>query len=155
MYAQCLERTNRYEDYIQVGLKVIARLVRQNWGNFGIQPSDKSMLLTLSNLISASNSLDKPVSAMLDDYFDNIMIDPHPRHFDDHDGFQLRLTLRNCTSEAVKAQKIQVKITSIDEEHHSEFWLAADGIHILEPGTFTVLLGTKVCNKLHRCTQKY
>ena len=30
MYAQCLQKTNRDEEYVRVGLKIVAKVVREN-----------------------------------------------------------------------------------------------------------------------------
>lgn len=146
MYAECLENMSRVEDYIQVGLKIVAKLVHENEAPFSIQPNIGPKPSSLNFLISASKSLEEPISVSMNKYFRNITVDPYLHHCKDHDGFQLQLRLRNCTLEAVEAQQIQVQIVSIEEEHRSELWLTAEGFHILESGVADILLGTKVCN---------
>lgn len=148
MYAECLKNMSRDEEYIQVGLKIVAKLVRENEAPFFIQPTDGPEPLSISKLIHASRSLGKPISISMNSYFRSIAVDPYLHHCKDHDGFQLQLRLCNCTLEAVEAQQIQVQIISTEEEHHSELWLTAEGSHVLEPGIVTILLGTKVCKKL-------
>lgn len=148
MYAECLKNMRRDEEYIQVGLKIIAKLVRGNEAPFSIQLNDGPKPLSFSKLISASRTLGEPISVSMNKYFHNIAVDPYLHHCKDHDGFQLQLRLRNCTLEAVEAQQVQVQIISIEEENHSELWLTAEGFHILEPGMVIILLETKVCKKL-------
>lgn len=147
MYAECLKNMSLDEEYIQVGLKLVAKVVRGKEAPFTIQPSDGPKQVSLKNLISASRSLGEPISVSMDQYFCNIEVDPYLHHCKDHDGFQLQLRLCNCTSEAIGAQHIQIQIISVEEEHRSELWLTAERFHVLEPGMVTVLLGTKVCKK--------
>lgn len=156
MYAECLKHMSHNEEYIQVGLKIVAKLVREKEAHFIIQPNDGPKPLSLLNLISASRSLIEPISVSMNQYFRNITVDPHLHYFKDHDGFQLQLRLRNCTLEAIEVQQIQVQIISMEEEHHSELCLTVEGLHILEPGIATILVGTKVCEKplgiwIHHC----
>lgn len=148
MYAECLKNMSRDEEYIQVGLKIVAKLVCKKEAPVSIQPIDGPKTLSLSDLISASRSLGEPISVSLNRYFRNVVVEPYLHHSTDHDGFHLQLRLCNCTLEAVEAQQIQVQIISIEEEHHSELWLTPEGFHVLEPGMVTILLGTKVCKKL-------
>ena len=156
MYAECLKHMGRNEEYIQVGLKMVTKLVREKEAPFIIQPNDGPKPLSLLNLISASRSLIEPISVAMNQYFRNITVDPHLHYFKDHDGFQLQLRLRNCTLEAIEAHQIQVQIIGMEEEHHSELWLTVEGLRVLEPGIVTILLGIKVCKTplgiwIHQC----
>lgn len=144
MYAQCLQKTNRDEEYIRVGLKIVAKVVRENKSLFRVQPNIASKALGFADLILASRSLGEPISVSIDNYFGDISLDPYPKHYNDHDGFQLQLRLRNRTSQALEAEQIRVQIVSSEEDQQSNLWLAADGMHILAPGAATILVGTKV-----------
>ena len=147
MYAQCLKNIGRHEEYIRVGLKMVAKLSRQRRSLLSVLPNAAHKPLSLSDLISTSRSLKEPITVPLDKYFRDITVDPYPRHYDDHDGFQLQLKLWNATLGAFKAQQVRVQISSIEEEIHSEIWLTSEKIHVLEPGIAAILIGTKVCNK--------
>ncbi len=148
MYAQCLKKRNRHEDYIRVGLKIVAKPVLEGPAYFNIHSYGAPKSLSLSDLINASKLLKEPFAASIDKYFDDISIDPYPRHYNDHDGFRLQLRLRNRTLQAVKAQEIRVRITSLEDEHQADLWLAAEGVHLLKPGEATIVLGTKVSDSL-------
>lgn len=147
MYAQCLKKISHDEEYVRIGLKMVAKLVRQSRSPLRVQPIAAYKSLSLSDLISTSKSLGEPITVPLEKYFRDITVDPYPRHYDDHDGFQLQLRLWNGTIGAIEAQQIQVQISNIEEDVHSETWLTSENFHILEPGVVTILLGTKVCNK--------
>lgn len=144
MYAQCLQKTNRDEEYVRVGLKIVAKVVRESNSLFKVQPNNVSKALGLSDLIFASRSLGEPISVSIDNYFGDISLDPYPQHYNDQDGFQLQLRLRNRTSQAVEAEQIRVQIVSLEEDQQSNLWLAAESVHVLAPGVATILVGTKV-----------
>ncbi|MCJ1467387.1 hypothetical protein MMC07_006011 [Pseudocyphellaria aurata] len=144
MYAECLKNMSRIEEYIHVGLKLVAKLVHEKEAPFSIRPNNRSKPLSLNILISASKSLRRPISVSMNKYFRNITVDPYLHHCKDHDGFQLQLRLRNCTLETIEAEQIQAQIVSMEDEHRSELWLTAEGFHVLEPGVVDILLGTKV-----------
>lgn len=144
MYAQCLQKTNRNEEYVRVGLKIVAKVVRESEIFFKFQPDIASKALGLSDLVVASRSLGEPIPVSIDNYFGDISLDPYPQHYNDHDGFQLQLRLRNRTSQALEAEQIRVQIVSLEEDHQSNLWLAAEGVHFLPPGAATIPVGTKV-----------
>lgn len=144
MYAQCLQKTNRDEEYVRVGLKIVAKVVRESKNLFKVQQNIVSKALGLSDLIFASRSLGEPISVSIDNYFGDISLDPYPQHYKDHDGFRLQLRLRNRTSQSLEAEQIRVQIVSLEDHHQSSLWLAAEGVHILAPGAATILVGTKV-----------
>lgn len=147
MYAQCLKIIRHDEEYIRVGLKMIAKLVHESQSPVTVRPNAVLKPLNLSDLISASRSLGESVTVPMDRYFRDITVDPCPRHYNDHDGFQLQVKLWNDTLEAVETQQIEVQISNIEEETHSELWLTSEYPTVLEPGIVTILVGTHVRNK--------
>lgn len=150
IYAQCLQKTNRDEEYVRVGLKIVAKVVRDSKNLFKVQQNIISKALCLPDLILASRSLGEPISVSIDSYFGDISLDPYPQHYNDHDGFQLQLKFQNRTSQALEVEQIRVQIVSLEEDHQSSLWLAAEGVHILAPGAATILVGTKVSLILSR-----
>lgn len=144
MYAQCLKLIGRDDDYVRIGLKMIAKLADMDRMASGDQLMGKAMSFSLTDLVSASRLLVQPILVPIESYFGSIALDPYPRPYDDHDGFQLQLRVRNLTFVAIEAHHIQIKIVSVQDYQHSELFLTASGIHCLQPGTANILVGTNV-----------
>ena len=147
MYARCLQHMNQNEEYIQIGLKIVAKLTLEHTPKFpGMLGKNVS---SLTNLISASAAIKHRLTVPMGDYFGSISVDPHIHPYEDHDGFCLRLVLANLTSDAVKAQEVRVKLVPVDEDHQPELWLDATNVTFGSQGTVSISVGTKVCKILH------
>lgn len=146
MYAHCLKHMNQNEDYIQIGLKIVAKLTLDHTPKFPGIWGEKTSSLT--DLISASAAITHRLTVPMGDYFGSISVDPHIHPYEDHDGFCLHLLLANLTSDAIKAQEVQVKLLPVDEDYQTELWLAATNATIGSQGTVSISVGTKVCKIL-------
>lgn len=144
MYAQCLRRLERNEQYINIAVQILAKVVRQT----KIVPQHQTRGYAsghLGGLISASKSVDQHISIPMDRYFGDIRLDPFLRHYESHDGFQLLLHFQYLMPEGLQAEKVRVRIITIGKDQRYEIWLATEGIQRMEPGTVKVLLGSNVC----------
>ena len=136
MHAQCLKRLGRVEDFIKVALRAITA----QKGRPGVS---YHTLCSLTDVITASESLLQPLTASLDDHFSNIQLDPYLRHYSDHDGFQMLLYLRNLLPEPFQADAIRIKIISTEKDRTGEHWLSVDGLQEVAKGQCNFLVGTK------------
>ena len=143
MYAHCLKYMSQNEEYIRIGLKIVAKLSLEHTSRFSRTLERKT--LSLTDLISASATITHQLTVPMRDYFDNIHVDPYIHQFEDHDGFCLHLLLASLTSDAIVAQEVRVKLVPADEDHQSELWLVATNITLSSQGNVTVSVGTKVC----------
>ena len=154
LYAQCLHCVGRDEDYVCIGLKILAKAIRNRAASgqqpqvSSIEPANacqlpQSAMGSLSGILSASRPLKEHIPLRMDDYFDRIDIGVHVRHSPKDDGFQFPLFLRSLLPETFLADSVRVQILSVTEEHRSELWLHADGRNI-EPGTSEIWLRSNV-----------
>lgn len=148
MYAHCLKQMNHNEEYVRVGLKIVAKLLLENCTTSKFRGALEKKAASLTELVSASTAILKQVTVPMQDYFGNINVDPYARPYDDHDGFCLQLQLTNLTSDTIKVQVVRIKLITVDEDHHSELWLTADNDTLIQPGIVAISVGTKVCKIL-------
>ncbi len=143
MYAQCLRRLDRSEEYINIALQILANIVQHD---ITVPQHQKRGDVSghLGGLISASKSLDHNISIPMDRYFGDIRLDPFLRHYESHDGFQLLLCFQYLMPESLQAEKVRVRIVTVGKEQRYEIWLAAEGLQRMEPGTVEVHLGSNV-----------
>ena len=141
MYAQCLKHLGRNEEYIDIAFRILAKTVQQSRTLPYQNVEDTSG--HLGSLIVASKSLSKHVSIPMDAYFKDIRLDPYLHHHENHDGFQLSLQFRSLLPESLQAQKICVRLVTIEEPPY-DIWLATGGVESLGPGSVKVLLNSKV-----------
>ncbi len=149
MYAHCLKETNQNEEYVRVGLDIVAKLVLDNDAMADIQNTLERKSSSLTELIAASSTIDQQVIVPMQDFFGDIDVDPYIRPYDDHDGFRLQIQVTNLTSDGIEAQEVRIKLVTVEEEHHSELWLAAGNVTTIQPGTVAISVGAKVCKILH------
>jgi hypothetical protein len=149
MYAHCLKETKQNEEYVRIGLEIVAKLVLENDAMSNIQNTLERESSSLTELIAASRTIDKQLTVPMQDFFGDIDVDPYTRPYDDHDGFRLQVQVTNLTSEGIKAHEVRIKLVTVEEEHHSELWLTADNVTMIQPGTVAISVGTKVCKILH------
>lgn len=146
MYAQCLKKMGRDDDYIRIGLKIVAKLAGGNATASRDRWRQDTMSFSLTELISASRKVDHAIAVPMDSYFGSIVLDPYPRPYDDHDGFQLQIQVHSLMQEVLEPQHIQMNLVSVDDDHRSELCLTTNVTHSLKPGITKVLVGTNVCS---------
>ena len=158
MYADCLSRLQRTEDYVHVASRALAKMVQKSLGATGESRKGSADLLStaqnpgystvsLKDIMAASTSLRQPVSVPMDQYFDHVRLDKYIQHFSDRDGFALLLKFRSLLPESLEAQSVRVRLTSAGEEPRSELWLAVTSPQIIKAGYNQIKLRSKVSNK--------
>ena len=154
LYAQCLHRTGRNEDYVRIGLKILAKTIQSQAARkqqsqidsikrTSIRQPPQSATGSLSGILSASKLLDEQILLPMDAYFDRIDMGVYVRHSPDDDCFQFPLELRSLLPESFLAESVRVQILGVEGEQRSELWLDAAGQNI-EPGTSRVWVGSNV-----------
>lgn len=155
MHAQCLKQLGKTEEYIQVALKLLAKMIRSTFtrvseqGGFssahdsGKKTSD-NVSRYLEELVFASKSLDQPFSVPSDKFFHAICVRPYVHHYPDRDGFQLLLQLWSLMPDEFQAQSVQLNIISDGEEQPYEMWLAAEAPLDIKPGMNEIHVESRV-----------
>lgn len=146
MYAHCLKKMNQNEEYIRIGLKIVAKSALEHTPKIPGTLEKKASSLT--DLISASAAIAQQLTVPMADYFGNINVDPHIRPYEDHDGFCLQLLLTNLTSDDIEAQEVRIKLVTVDEDHQTELWVVAEEVLLIPQGIVSISVGKKVCKIL-------
>lgn len=154
LYIKCLRHMEQNDDYVRIGFKILAKTIRSKAAT-GQQPQVNSIKFTnicqpplsatssLSDILSASNSLKDPLTLPMDTYFDRIDMGMYMRHSPDDDGFELSLILRSLLPESFLAESVRAQILGVEEDLHPELWLHASGQNI-EPGVCRIWLRSNV-----------
>ena len=155
MYAECLGHLQRTEDYVRVASRALAKMVQNQFGATDEPRTGSPDLLStdqnpsyttvsLRDIITASTSLEQPVSVPMDQFFDCVVLDKYIHHFTEHDGFSLFLKFRSLLPRSLGADSIRVRLTSAGEEQRPELWLTVDGPQIIRAGHNKIKLRSKV-----------
>ena len=166
-YAQCLKHLERFEEYARVLLKILAKMIQRGYpalsGIANTGQRRKPLNASMSNYeiadtagylqeaLSISKGLKQMILVPMDKYFDDIVLDPYPRHYKDQDGFQLMLQLQYIMQDDLQAQQVRVRIVNAGEVQSNEIWLTAEGSELLKPGIVKILVGSNVCHCITLC----
>ncbi|OCK77953.1 TMEM1 family protein-like protein [Lepidopterella palustris CBS 459.81] len=166
MYAQCLKKLNRKDEYVRTLLDLLAksaaerktiRLARASLQGTSIaeriERSKTSGWLDddkvdtagfLTELIDYSNRLPYDVTVPMSKYFGDITVEPYVRHYDDKDGFQLRLQFRHLLEDDIVIQKARVRLISAVSGHSKEIWLESENAMNLRRGMARTWLNSNI-----------
>lgn len=131
LYARCLEKLDRNEEYVNILLKIVAKQLeaaRRSYdsahrrssidGSEGSSPRFRSLL-------AASRRLEKAVMAPMDRYFDDVILDPQIRHDDMNDTFSFSINIRQQLVDIVHIDELRVRLIGMGEEQNTEIMLTA------------------------------
>lgn len=130
LYAQCLRKLERNEEYVDVALRILAKQV-QGW-KADLEEADVKLLSRrtrggvqyLEDAVAVSRSLQKGLSVPIDQYFGEVVLDPQISHKDGKDGFTMHLSLHHILKENLLVDEVKVRLVSVDEDQRSELWLS-------------------------------
>jgi hypothetical protein len=160
MYAQSLKRLNRKDEYIRTLLSLLSKSaanrkrIRRTDGTAHSEGSaftanwlDDDRLDTtgvLSQLIEYSEQLPYDKTTPMGHYFDHISVEPYIRHYDDKDGFQLRLQFRHVLEDEVDIDKARILLVSAVPGQAKEIWLESSEPLHLKGGVCRMWLSSNV-----------
>ena len=158
MYAQCLKKLGRWDEFIKIALKILAKaayMCRQNVGFQTLKKAtpnswtslhdEKDEAGYLDDLLTASKRLKDPISTQMSSYFADIKVGPYINHCEKKDGFRLNLNLRYLLSAGLEVQQVQVRLLSATEGQTREIWLSSEAPFHMKRGPTTVILWSNVC----------
>ena len=147
MYAQCLQKLGRKSDYIRIALKIVAKEAQRQRRRTGLRSyisskptagtTERQIVDTrgyLQNLLSTSKDLKEPVTTPLKRYFVSIHVDPHVRHFEDKDGFELEVNVHHVMRNILVARKLEIRLVNAGEGQSRDIWLSSPSPVSLAPG---------------------
>ncbi|KAK8226906.1 TMEM1 family protein-like protein [Phyllosticta capitalensis] len=158
MYAECLHKLNRKDEYARVLLDLLAKSVgnRKSCRSLKLHkagPSggtpwlDDDQLDTtgiLKQLIDFSVDMPYDVQAPMERYFADIVVEPYIHHYDDQDGFQLKLSFRHLLEDDVVVDKAKVRLSPMEQGESRDIWLETKEKLEISQGTATAWLHTNV-----------
>lgn len=159
MYAQCLKKLDRWDAFVKIGLKVLAKTVQLHHQSSGLESKMGSNTTAamhsndavngaryLADILSASGKLDEPVSSPMISYLGQPQVDTHIRHLEDRDGFELLLNLCNMMPSELFVQQVQIRLVSVGDGLTRDIWLSTEGALKMERGRVAVVVGSRVSN---------
>lgn len=161
MYARCLKKLNRKDEYIRTLLDLLARssASRISFSSSSKRASDDGTSNmprdwlnddkvdtggVLNELVDYSQQLPYDVSAQMADYFTDIAVEPYLRHYEDKDGFQLRLQFRHILEDEVEIRAAKIRLISANSTTAKDIWLATPEAITIKKGLTRVWLGCNV-----------
>ena len=166
MYAHCLKRLDRWDEFIKIALKLLAKaayMYRQNTGFQALKKATpnswtssqggKDEIGYLDDLLTASKRLKDPISTQMSSYFADIKVGPYISHFENKDGFRLNLNLRYLLSAGLEVQQVQIRLVSATEGQARDIWLSSEEPLHMKRGPTTVILWSNVYLSLKHTTK--
>jgi hypothetical protein len=165
MYAQCLKKLNRKDEYTRTLLDLLAKsaakkkTIRVSRKSFQTRhlPADTSQSTfnwldddeanthgLFNELLSYSEQLPYDITVPMSKYFGDIVVEPYVRHYEDRDGFQLRLQVRHLLEDDIVIEKARVHLLHVTPGQGKEMWVDLEDTMIVKKGLFRVWLDSNV-----------
>ncbi|OAL01667.1 hypothetical protein IQ06DRAFT_375944 [Phaeosphaeriaceae sp. SRC1lsM3a] len=161
MHAHCLKKLNRKDEYVRTLLDLLAKSAasrmsfqttsrRADANDISDMPRDwlnddkvnTSGIFT--ELIDFSQQLPYDVTVQMPKYFGDISVLPYVRHYDDKDGFQLRLQFRHILEDEIEIKAAKVRLVSADASQAKDIWLETSEPTRLQKGLARLWLGCNI-----------
>lgn len=161
MYAQCLKKLNRKDEYVRTLLDLLAKSaasrlsIRSSSERASAIDTNKMPKDWLNDdnvdttgvfgqLIDYSPQLPYDKNAPMAKYFNDIVVEPYVRHFDDKDGFQLRLQFRHILEDDIELDQAKVRLISATSAQGKEIWLESSELTKVTKGLCRLWLSSNV-----------
>lgn len=166
MHAQCLKKLNRKDEYVRTLLDLLAKSAasrmsfqttsrRADANDISDMPRDwlndekVDTSGIFNELIEYSQQLPYDVTVPMPKYFGDISIEPYVCHYDDRDGFQLRLQFRHILEDEIEIKAAKVRLVSAESSQGKEIWLESTDSTQLKKGLVRLWLGCNVGQPSH------
>jgi hypothetical protein len=161
MHARCLKKLNRKDEYVRTLLDLLAKSAssrmafksaskRASADQTSHRPSDwlnDDKVETTDifyELVEYSQQLPYDVTVQMTKYFGDISVEPYVRHYDDKDGFQLRLQFRHLLEDEIEVRAAKVRLIDTVSAQGKDIWLETTEPIQLKRGLNRMWLGCKV-----------
>lgn len=167
MYAQCLKKLHRTDDYIRTLLDLLAksaahrksiRMSAKLAGSSALGVSEEWLnddevdtTSVFTELVAFSEQLPYDKTVPMSHYFGDISVEPYVRHYDDKDGFQLRLQFRHVLEDDVELKNTKVRLISATSAQGKDIWLESSDVVQLKQGMCRIWLGSNVSMSYQYC----
>jgi hypothetical protein len=160
MHARCLKKLNRKDEYVRTVLDLLAKsaasrmafkssVKRASTADAADMPRDwlnddkVDTTDVFHELISYSQQLPYDVTVQMPKYFGDISVEPYVRHYDDRDGFQLRLQFRHHLEDEIEIRAAKIRLVGAVSNQAKDIWLEETGAIQLKKGLNRMWIG---CN---------
>jgi hypothetical protein len=161
LHAHCLKKLNRKDEYVRTLLDLLAKSAasrmsfkttsrRAEANNISDMPRDwlnddkVDTSGILNELVEFSQQLPYDVTVQMPKYFSDISVEPYVRHYDDKDGFQLRLQFRHILEDGIEIKAAKVRLVGADSTQGKDIWLESSMPTQLKKGMTRMWLGCNV-----------
>ncbi|KAL9006889.1 MAG: hypothetical protein Q9188_000344 [Gyalolechia gomerana] len=145
VYAQALKCLDGKQDFSRVGLQLLAKRTSRKGISYispeeGVIQETSGLSHYLQDVLNASKSLDRPLSAPIHRYFGEVVLNPYICHYEERDGFYMLLNLQSQMPEALTADEVRVKIVNVNDEQ--PMWMNTATTELLQPGPNQIVVQT-------------
>ncbi|KAI8943647.1 hypothetical protein NX059_001632 [Plenodomus lindquistii] len=161
MHARCLKKLNRKDEYVRTLLDLLAKSAASRMAlrasTKRIEPTDATLgsldwlnddkvdtTGLFQELVSYSQQLPYDITVKMGKYFGDISVEPYVRHYDDKDGFQLRLQFRHLLEDDIEIRAAKVRLVSTAQTPGKELWLEMTDTTQLKNGLNRMWLGCNI-----------
>lgn len=161
MYAQCLMKLNRKDEYIRTLLDILAksaahrklkRAPNKRISSLGASTASKVWLDddkvdtvgVFEELLDFSEQLPYDVTVSMTKFFGDISVEPYVRHFEEKDGFQLRLQFKHVLEDEIEVRRAKVRLISAVGSQGKDIWLESSESLGLKNGLCRMWLDSNV-----------
>ncbi|KAF1944922.1 hypothetical protein EJ02DRAFT_432016 [Clathrospora elynae] len=161
MHARCLKKLNRKDEYVRTILDLLAKSAasrmalkttskRASVNETSNMPGEwlNDDKVNTSNvfheLIRYSQQLPYNVTVQMPKYFGDISVEPYVRHYDEKDGFQLRLQFRYLLEDEFEIRVAKIRLVSAISTNAKEIWLEDTSTTQLKKGLNRMWIGCNV-----------
>lgn len=164
MYARCLKKLNRKDEYVRTLLDLLAKSAASRMSSrsskrmsssegpdtakYWLNDDKVDSTGVFEELINYSQQLPYDVTVQMPKYFDDISVETYVRHYDDKDGFQLRLQFRHLLEDEIEIKTAKIRLVNAGAAQGKDIWLEELKPTRLKKGMIRMWLGCKVCFKV-------
>lgn len=160
LYGRCLKNLGRKDEYVRVTLRLLGQYAKGIHAGFLLRsqpskrlssaaPSSFSMeskaIISeyLDDLFGSSRELSRKITTPLRDFFGSVDVNPTIIHFNDKDGFQLRLRLRYLLGSDINIDEAKIRLVNVSDPY-SVIWLQNSQDIVVKSSNTTILLSSYV-----------
>jgi hypothetical protein len=169
MHARCLKKLNRKDEYVRTVLDLLAKSAASRMASKKSKQTNTKDITGDSHewlnddnvdtndvfheIVGYSQQLPYDVTVQMAKYFGDISVEPYVRHYDDKDGFQLRLQFRHLLEDEIEIQAAKIRLVSAVSNQAKDVWLEETGAVQLKKGLNRMWVGCNVSGLLFFHTQ--
>ncbi|KAK6587408.1 hypothetical protein PZA11_000698 [Diplocarpon coronariae] len=142
MYATCLKKLQRKEEYVRVVLKLLSKAA--SGGDSTLSPEAMLAVSYVPELLEITKELQHDFRVPLQNFCGHAEVDSNVQYHSEKDSFGLDLRLLYLLTDDMPIEKAKVKMTPLTGDLTKDIWLEMDGEFILKKGTVSLSVHSNV-----------